>query len=148
MEYEARKFNKKSYDNSDKYAKDLFLSYILKKGHVIINEEEDYNHDIITEKNNIKHYFELEIKTGYSFTTKDTFKFKTVSFLGRKKRLHLKNKFNYIIICKETSWALTCKSEDIFKDEYIENLYINTNDRKGNDQMYRVPIDKCLFFKI
>ena len=148
MKYKARKFIQSSYDHNDKYAKDLFINYITKKGHTIINDEENYEHDIITKKENIKYYFELETKSKYPFTTRESFKFNSVSFLGRKKRLHLKNKFYYIIICRETKFALSCNSEDIFKEEYIQNLYINTSDRKGQDQMYRVQKDKCIFFKI
>lgn len=147
-EYGARKFNQGSYNHSDKYAKGLFINYIIKKGHTIINKEENYDHDVITKKDNIIYYFELETKSKYPFTTIETFKFNSVSFLGRKKRLHLKNKFHYIIICRETEWAITCNSEDIFKNEYIENLNINTPNRKGKDQMYRVPKDKCKFFNI
>jgi len=148
LKYGARKFNQGSYNNSDKYAKDLFIKYITKKGHIIISKEENYDHDVITEKDGIKYYFELETKSRYPFTTIETFNFNSVSFLGRKKRLHLKNKFHYIIICRETEWALTCYSEDIFKNEYIENLNINTPNRKGKDQMYRVPKNKCKFFNI
>tara|TARA_R110000803_G_scaffold176227_1_gene238706 strand:- start:91 stop:540 length:450 start_codon:yes stop_codon:yes gene_type:complete len=148
MEYKARKFSQGSYDHSDKYAKDLFINYICKKGHTIVSEEENYDHDIITEKDDIKYYFELETKSRYPFTSRETFKFNSVSFLGRKKRLHLKNRFHYIIICRETEFALTCDSEDIFKDEYIENLFVNTLNRNGKDQMYRVPKEKCIFFNI
>ena len=148
LEYGARKFNQGSYNHSDQYAKDLFIQYITNKGHTIISEEENYNHDIITNKDNITYYFELETKSRYPFTSIDTFPFNSVSFLGRKKRLHLKNKFHYIIICRETEWAVTCSSENIFKDEYLENLNINTPNRKGKDQMFRVPKEKCIFFNI
>ena len=96
----------------------------------------------------MRFFFELETKSKYPFTTMDTFPFDSVSFLGRKKRLHLKNKFHYIIICRETEWAVTCESQDIFKEEYLESLNINTPNRKGKDQMYRVPKAKCIFFNI
>jgi len=49
-EYGARKFNQGSYNHSDKYAKDLFINYITKKGHTIINKEENYDHDVITKR--------------------------------------------------------------------------------------------------
>tara|TARA_R110000822_G_C14988195_1_gene459351 strand:- start:95 stop:547 length:453 start_codon:yes stop_codon:yes gene_type:complete len=148
MKFEARKFSQGSYDHSDKYAKDLFIKFIKRKGHKIINSEENYDHDVITNKDNITYYFELETKSNYPFTIKETFPFNSVSFLGRKKRLHIKNKFHYIIICRETEWAITCNSENIYKDKYIENLKINTDNRKGQDQMFRVPKEKCIFFNI
>mgnify|MGYP003659020433 FL=1 len=148
MKFEARKFSQGSYDHSDKYAKDLFIKFIKRKGHKIINSEENYDHDVITNKDNITYYFELETKSNYPFTIKETFPFNSVSFLGRKKRLHIKNKFHYIIICRETEWAITCNSENIYKDKYIENLKINTDNRNGQDQMFRVPKEKCIFFNI
>ncbi len=148
MEYKARKFNENTYKKYDNFAKEKIIAYLKKRGHIILNKEENYNHDLITYKNNVKYYFELEVKIGYPFTSKDDYKFKTVSFLGRKKRLHELFPFYYFIICNETNCVLFCKSEDIFKDEFIEKLNVNSKDRKGNDEMYRVPIDKCSFFNL
>jgi hypothetical protein len=34
------------------------------------------------------------------------------------------------------------------KDKYKETLNLNKHNRKGYDEMYRVPIDKCNFFTI
>lgn len=148
MATEAGKFLKSSYDKNDSYAKDIFLKYIKKRGHEIISTEETYNHDIITMKNNKKFYFELEIKRNYPFETKESFNFPTVSFLGRKKRLHNIKPFKYILICHETDYAIGCNSKDIFLEKYKENININRYQRKGNDNFYRVPKEKCLFFKI
>lgn len=146
MEYKARKFNKNTYNEYDSFAKEKIIVFLTKKGHKIINKEEDYNHDLVTCKDGVNYYFELEVKIGYPFTSKNDYKFNTVSFLGRKKRLHDLNPFYYLIICKETNCVLSCYSNDIFKDEFLEKLNVNTKNRKGNDEMYRVPIDKCTFF--
>jgi hypothetical protein len=77
----------------------------------------------------------------------DTFPFPTVSFLARKKKWKDIG-FWYIIVCKETNYALVANSNDIFKDEYLETLNINTEERQGKDYFYRVPKNKCKFFKI
>lgn len=148
QEFGARKFNKESYDNNDDFAKQKFINFIIKKGHKIISNQENFNHDIITEKGGVHYYFELEVKRNYPFTSRDTYIFDTVSFLGRKKRLHVKQPFYYIIICIETEWAVCCDSNKIFIDRYVENLDINTTDRNGKDQMFRVPREECLFFNI
>jgi hypothetical protein len=148
MEYSARKFNKTTYDEYDNYAKEKIINFLIKRGHDIINKEENFEHDLLTKKNNIYYYFELEVKIGYPFTSKKDYKFSTVSFLGRKKRLHLINPFYYLIFCKETNCILFCESANIFKDEYLEKLNVNTNNRKGTDEMYRVPINLCKFFTI
>ena len=146
--YNARKFNQQSYDANDWYAKKLFVEFITSQGHQVGDYSETYNHDLITTKNNFTYYFEVEVKRNYPFTTRESYKFETVSFLGRKKRLHLIQPFYYVIICKETEWFVMCESDIIFNEEYIEELTINTKDRKGQDQMYRVPKEKCNFYNI
>jgi len=148
MLYTARSFNKDTYNQYDNYAKEKIINFLVMRGHLIINDKEDYNHDLVTKKNGILYYFELEVKIGYPFTSKNDYRFDTVSFLGRKKRLHDINPFYYLIICKETSCVLFCSSDNIFKDKYLQKLTVNTNNRKGDDQMYRVPISICNFFKI
>jgi len=148
MIHSAREFNKSTYDKYDNFAKEKIINFLIKRGHSIKNKEENYNHDLVTCKNGINYYFEIEVKIGYPFTSKHDYKFNTVSFLGRKKRLHDISPFYYLIICNETNHALCCKSNDIFKDEFLQKLNIDTNDRKGNDEMYRVPINKCIFFNI
>ena len=57
IEYGARKFNQESYDNNDSYAKQKFIDFIKHKGHAIIGSDEDYDHDVITEKEGVRHYF-------------------------------------------------------------------------------------------
>jgi len=148
MEYKARKFSKKSYDNNDEYAKKKISNFLIKKGHEIIQYKENYNHDLETKKNDSLFYFEFEVKRNYPFTNKEDYMFDTVSFLGRKIRLHNINPFYYMILCYETDCVVYCHSNLIFKDEYREVLKINKYDRKGDDEMYRVPIDKCTFFNL
>ena len=148
MKYEAQKFCKESYNQNDSKAKELVCNCLVSEGYKIINKEEDFHHDIIAEKENKKLYIEVEFKIGYLFTNKESFRFNTVSFLGRKERLHKIHPFMYVIICKETNWALACNSDKIFKDEYKEYLSIDVANRKGKDLMFRVPKKDCIFFKL
>ena len=142
------KFIQASYDRSDSIGKEWFIDYIVKKGHSIVSEEENYNHDVITKKDGVTYYFELEMVTYNPFTTVDTHKYPKVSFLGRKKRLHGIHPYHYVKICRETKWAVTCQSEDIFKDEYLVEIEIDSKERKGLDTFYRVPKYKCKFFDL
>jgi hypothetical protein len=148
MSYRAGQFVGKAYKESDALAKSMFKDFIVSKGHNIVSDEEDFYHDLETNKAGSKFLFELEFKWGYPFTDEASFKFDTVSFLGRKKRLHQKEPFFYVIICRETGWALMCHSSKIFKDEYKEEVYIDTSQRFGEDLMYRIPKDECIFFKV
>jgi hypothetical protein len=130
MSTEAGKFVKDSYNENNDFAINIVQNFLINNGYTIIEKlVEDYNIDIEAKKDNITKLFEVEVKTGYKFT-------------------NINEGFLYIIICKETDWALVAKSEDIFKPEYKESLQINSYYRKGNDEFYRVPKELCKFFKI
>lgn len=148
MIYSARKFNSREYDKYDSWAKDIVSGFLESRGHYIISSEEDYNHDLVTKRCNQLYYFELEVKVGYPFTSDQDYRFDTVSFLGRKRRLHDIKPFFYVIICKETSAALYCASDVIYDDNHIEYVSVNSENRTGNDKMYRVPVNKCGFFNL
>lgn len=147
MRYEPREFSKTAYNRSDEYVKSILKNYLICKGHTILKEEEDYNHDLVTMINGKKCYFEFEMKRNYPFTTKESYRFNTVSFLGRKERLHKIKPFYYFILCYETNHVVYCHSSEIFKDEYREKVSLNKYSRKGTDEMFRVPKSKCSFFK-
>jgi hypothetical protein len=145
---EARKFSKCSYDQNDGYAKDKIKHFLTSRGHEVLEDEENYNHDLKTKKNGMVFFFEFEVKINYPFTSEEDYKFSTVSFLGRKIRLHNINPFYYLILCYETDYVVFCHSSKIFNEEYKESLTLNTHDRKGGDEMYRVPKEICGFFSI
>jgi hypothetical protein len=145
MKYGAGKFVKKSYKRNDKLGRDILIEYLIKIGHIILLNDENYKHDIITMKDNIKYYFEVEMKHNYPFTCVNDFIFDTVSYLGRKKKLHDEHHFKYIIICAETKYAVCCNSRDIYKEKYLEEKNIDSYERQGLDYFYRVPKELCYF---
>ena len=146
MSYKARKFVQESYNENNLLAKQILVAYLSNKNHVIKPEtfEENYGVDIVTEWNGKQYLFEVEMKHGYDFTSKENFPFKTVSFCGRKDKWKKLN-YEYCIINKNNYAAIFCNSENIFKEEYREKLYINTEHRQGEDMFYRVPLDFCIF---
>lgn len=143
----AGKFVESSYVKNNSFAINIITTFLKGKGYTIIDKQEDYGIDIEAVKDGETHYFEAEVKTGRSFTTRKTFPFPTVSFLARKKKWKDIG-FWYVIVCRETNYALVANSKDIFLDEYLETLNIDTDDRQGKDYFYRVPKEKCKFFKI
>jgi hypothetical protein len=147
-EFKARGFNKQSYKSNDEPAKKLLIEFLKRNNHEIKRANENFEHDLITAKDNNFFIWEVEMKIGYKFTTKDTYQFNTVSFLGRKLRLHKIKPFFYVIICKETKWALMAHSNDIFINEYRELISVHVKDRTGNDEVYHVPKTKCKFFNL
>ena len=143
-----QKFNKESYDKYDYYVKEKMAKFLKERGHEVLKDEEDYNHGLVTERGGKVNYFELEAKVNYPFTTMSDYPFDTVSFLGRKKRLHHINPFFYVILCYETGAFVSCHSSDIYKDKYRHTINISTKERKGMDVVYRVPKLKCMFSNI
>jgi len=143
-----RTFSQESYDVNDTLAKALFVPFLQKRGHQIAKTSEDYYHDVISKYGLKTFYFELEVKTGYPFEDATTYPFDTVSFLGRKQRLCERHSFYYVIICKETHTAVCCHSDDIYQDKYLEVKYIDKENTKGYDNLYRVPKELCDFFNL
>lgn len=149
MQYEARKFSQTSYNANDDWAKQQFIPYLEKKNYTIVSSEEDYSHDLKTISPEGKEVlFELEVKIGYPFKSSKSFPFDSVSFTGRKERLHLDKEFHYVIICKETKWAVTATSDKIYKKDYIEEISIDMSTRRGTDKFFRVPKEQCKFFNL
>lgn len=140
-------FVKSSYDKNNAIAVEAVSKWLEKKGYSIINKEEDYWVDIEAEKEGKTLLFEAEVKSNISFTTRQSFRFNTVSFLARKAKWK-DTPFWYVILCPSTGYAIIAHSSWIFKDEYIENVNVNTSDRKGMDKFYRVPKSVCFFKKI
>ena len=146
--YQARKFSKESYDQYDSMIKNIVVDYIECKGGVIDKIEEDYSFDIEAYYNNKKYYFEVEAKSKYRFTDADSFPFNTVSFTGRKLRLHKIRPFWYLIVNHLDLVAIVCYSSEIYKDEYRESLNISSAHRNGLDEFYRVPKENCKFIDL
>ena len=148
MKYKARKFVQASYDRNDDWGKDVLVRWLKMHGGrfaIIEKEKEDYKVDILAldTKADKLVSFEVEVKHGYPFTDAESFKFDTVSFLGRKKKY---GDFWYVIVCGETESLLLAHSFEIYKEEYREIKTIATNERNGLDEFYRVPKSKCLFY--
>ena len=148
MKYNARKFVQASYDRNDDWGKEILVRWLKSYGSrftILDKEKEDYKVDIVVldTKADKLMSFEVEVKHGYPFTDEESFKFDSVSFLGRKKKY---GDFWYAIVCAETEAILIGHSFEIYKEEYREIKTIATTERNGLDEFYRVPKDKCIFY--
>ncbi len=148
MTAQPSKFNQGSYDMNDEKAKEIFVALLKREGYTDIDTTENYSCDIRTkDKEGNSVHFEVEMKNSVDFTTAETFKYPLVNFLARKEKYHKEKPFHYIII-GNNGYAIHCKSEDIFKPEYKEKLYVKTSQREGEDEFFRVPKSKVNFFKV
>jgi hypothetical protein len=146
--YGARKFVQASYDRNDEWGRNVLVQWLQSfadRFEIVTKDKEDYKVDVLTydNKNKKQIAFEVEVKHNYPFTDEESFKFDTVSFLGRKKKF---GDFYYVIVCAETEALLMAHSDVIYREEYREIKTIATNERNGLDEFYRVPKSKCLFY--
>jgi hypothetical protein len=138
------KFNQQSFDENDGIGRQLLTAFLESKCHNVSNNRDKYGIDLVSEKDGIEYKWEVEMKPKRPWTCREDFAFKTVSFLNRKAKWK-QDTFWYVIICTETQAALMCRSDIIFDEKYKEKLYINTAQRKGTDEFYRVPKELCIF---
>jgi hypothetical protein len=141
------KFSKLRYDENDPQAKELMIKYFQNYGYSIISEVENFEHDLIIEKEARKYFIEVEMKRSLLFTDSNSFKYDTVSFTSRKNKLHLLAPFTYYIICPETEWAIYCHSSIIYQNKY-KVMKTNKSRKNEEEEYYHVPKQLCTFIDL
>ncbi len=58
-------FNRALYEAYDTPARDALVSYLEAKAHTIINNEENYNVDVVSQKGDYTYFNEVEVKTAW-----------------------------------------------------------------------------------
>jgi len=53
------------YEAYDSQAKDALVGYLKKKNHVLVNTEENYHVDVISQKHGYTYFNEAEVKVGW-----------------------------------------------------------------------------------
>lgn len=147
MRTKSGAFRKEDYKKYNEYAINLITKYLVKKGFTVPDKEEDYGIDMIAYKDGEEYRIEAEVKRSYygHFTFEETYPYKTVSFLGRKKRLAKKGKFWYFIICEDSEYCVICDSDTIYNEKYKLMVDVDNDKRFGRDEFYRVPRELCAF---
>lgn len=137
-------FIQESYNTYNQKGIKLLSDYISSKDYKIIPKEEDFNIDIIAYKKGKKFLFEAEMKKDVSITTPEAF-YKTVSFLSRKRKFAITNRFIYFIISNKNSGAIWAYSDIIFDEKYKVQKDISKDGRTGSEYFYEVPRELCNF---
>lgn len=146
--YQARRFDQGDYDRYDYTATRIFAEHLIGKGYTIVSDEESFMHDIVAKKGDRVVYFEVEVKVGYPFTSEEDFPFPTVSFTGRKLRLHKDMPFFYVIMDLKSRCMVYCHSSLIYRERHAQSISIDKGSRKGLDKMYRIPKEICTFVRL
>ena len=59
-------FSQALYRAYDEPARDALVSYLEAKGHIIVNNEENYNVDVVSQKGDYTYFNEAEVKTAWT----------------------------------------------------------------------------------
>ncbi len=60
-----KRFDRSLYEAYDAPAREALVGYLEGKGHTIVNNEENYNVDVVSQKNGFTYYNEAEVKTAW-----------------------------------------------------------------------------------
>jgi hypothetical protein len=145
MRTKAGIFRKDSYDLNNDSAISKVQKYLEDNGFTVEEKEvEDYDIDVIANKDGLEYRIEVEVKNTY-FEDEETYPFDTVSFLGRKKKYSDPGMFYYFLLSTKHNSFLYCESDIIYKEKHKETATVNTSQRYGEDLFYRVPKELCKF---
>ena len=84
-----KQFSRALYEAYDAPARDALVTYLESKGHTVVNNEESYNVDVVSQKNGLTYYNEAEVKTAWKGDWPT--KWAEVRLPERKKRLKEKH---------------------------------------------------------
>lgn len=60
-----KQFSRALYDAYDSPAREALVSYLQAKGHTIVSNEENFNVDLVSQKNGVTYFNECEVKTAW-----------------------------------------------------------------------------------
>ena len=60
-----KSFNRSLYEAYDTPARNALVAYLESKGHVVVNNEENYGVDVVSQKGGLTYYNEAEVKTAW-----------------------------------------------------------------------------------
>lgn len=134
-----RPFSKKLYETYDNAAKEKLIKFLSNNGHTILSDKEDYNADVVSEKNGITYYNEAEVKVAW--TNDWPSHWAEIRIPERKKRLvkmyaEQKGVLNFYVFRKDMkqAWRIkdTCLTEESLAE--AKGKYI----RKG-EKFFHIP---------
>ena len=142
---QKRKFSKTLYDEYDEKAKTTLMSHLEARGHTINQSKEDYNVDIVSEKEGYTYFNEAEVKVSWKEDWPSHWA--EIRIPERKKRLvkmyaEQNGVLNFYVFRKDMkqAWRIkdTCLTEESLAE--AKGKYI----RKGEKFFHINVEDACL----
>jgi hypothetical protein len=139
MQPVRKQFNRALYEAYDTQAKDALTAYLIKKDHVLVNTEENYHVDIISQKHGFTYFNEAEVKVAWDGDWPEHWK--EIRIPERKQRLLDKYQgengvLNFYVFRKDLKQAWRIRDYLLTKDSLKEakGRYI----RKG-ELFFHIP---------
>ena len=134
-----RKFSNALYKAYDQPAKEKLISFLKSKGHTILSDKEDYNVDVVSEKNGYTYFNEAEVKVAWDKDWPTTWE--EIRIPERKKRLldmyeGQNGVLNFYVFKQDLSQAWRIKDTLMSKDSLREAR--GRNIKKG-EKFFHIP---------
>ena len=139
----ADDFVQESYERNDWLGKTMLTWYLMKAGHKVNVPKENFGIDMTSTKDGKQFHWEVEMKHNVQWVDAASFPYPTVSFLKRKQKMG--DNFWYAILCADTQALLFARASDIFQEKFREDVKVNTKERQGISECYRVPKELCFW---
>jgi hypothetical protein len=143
-----KQFNRALYEAYDSPARDALVSYLEAKGHTIVNNEENYNVDVVSQKGGFTYFNEAEVKTAWKADWPTDWK--EIRIPERKQRLLDKHKdvmgvLNFYVLSQDMSQAWRIKDTLLTQDSLKEakGRYI----QKG-EKFFHIPYTQAELIKL
>jgi len=114
-----KSFNRALYEAYDSPARDALVSYLEAKGHTIVNNEENFNVDVVSQKGGYTYFNEAEVKTAWKADW--PVEWKEIRIPERKQRLLDKHSsengvLNFYVFRPDFKQAWRIKDTQLTKD--------------------------------
>ena len=144
----VRKFKKDVYDKVDAPCKKALIKYLELQGHSIIKSKEDYNADVVSEKEGTTYYHEVERKAQWSGDWPTWWA--EIRIPGRKRRLLEKydaDKLFFYIVDKNYEQAWKIKASQMSDNNLKKPTGPNYRMPK-NATFYHIPYKEAELIKV
>ena len=139
-----KRFDPNLYTLADTQAKDVISSWLIEKGHVITSTKENYDCDIVTEKDGSTYNSEVEIK--FSWKGDWPVDWEEIRIPYRKKKLLDNSNLTFYILradCKQ-AWEIPATIlSTIATVKEVSNRYV----RKG-EKFFHIPVEHATLLNI
>jgi len=148
MKRTNRPFSKSWYDVYDEKAKQALVQHLEANGHVIVSSKEDYNVDVVSQKNGYTYFNEAEVKVAWQGDWPTHWS--EIRIPSRKRRLVEKYKaqngvLNFYVFDKELTkaWRIkdTLMTDDKIKEATGRNIW------KG-ETFFHIPFTEAELVKL